>query len=202
MKIVSSEFICSAVKPSQYPAEGTPEIAFAGRSNVGKSSLINLVLNRKALAKVSASPGKTRTINFFNINNGTFRIADLPGYGYAKVSKSMSDDWGEMMETYLINRSDLLRVVQLVDARHEPTAQDKQMYEFLQYYNLSGIVVATKADKLSRNELAKNLRLIRSSLDMDASDVLIPTSALAKTGTDELLNEIEKLLNSEGRNNG
>ncbi len=191
MKISSSEFLCSAVKPSQYPAAGTPEIAFAGRSNVGKSSLINLLLNRKALAKVSASPGKTRTINFYIINGGEFRIADLPGYGYAKVSKSMSEDWGKMMEDYLTGREGLLKVVQLVDSRHEPTAQDKQMYEFLQYYHLDGIVVATKSDKLSRNELNRNLAVIRKKLEMGPSDRLIPASALNRTGTEEILNTVE-----------
>jgi GTP-binding protein len=194
MTIKSAEFITSAVKPSQYPEAGLPEIAFAGRSNVGKSSLINLLLNRKALAKVSSSPGKTRTINFFNINNGEFRLVDLPGYGYAKVSKSMSEDWGKMMETFLTKREGLLKVVQLVDSRHEPSAQDRQMYEFLQYYGLDGIVVATKADKLSKNELAKNLALIRKSLKMEKDDVLIATSSLSRTGTEELLNTIEEIL--------
>ena len=195
MTIKSADFITSAVKPSQYPEEGLPEIAFAGRSNVGKSSLINLMLNRKSLAKVSSSPGKTRTINFFNINNGEFRLVDLPGYGYAKVSKSMSEEWGKMMETFLTTRKGLLKVVQLVDSRHEPSAQDKQMYDFLQYYGLDGVVVATKADKLSKNELAKNLSLIRKSLNMNKDDVLIATSSLNKTGTDALLNTIEDILN-------
>lgn len=198
MVIRSAEFITSAVKPSQYPPADLYEIAFAGRSNVGKSSLINLILGRKALAKVSSSPGKTRTINFFNINDGQFRLVDLPGYGYAKVSKSMSEDWGKMMEEYLTKREGLLKVVQLVDARHEPSAQDKQMYEFLQYYGLDGIVVATKADKLSKNELGRNLSMIRKSLDMDPGDVLIPTSSLNKTGTAEVLNIIEKTLNDIG----
>ena len=202
MTIKSAEFITSAVKPSQYPEAGLPEIAFAGRSNVGKSSLINLLLNRKALAKVSSSPGKTRTINFFNINNGEFRLVDLPGYGYAKVSKAMSEDWGKMMETFLTGREGLLKVVQLVDSRHEPSAQDKQMYEFLQYYGLDGIVVATKADKLSKNELNKNLALIRKSLKMGKEDVLIATSSLSKAGTEELLNTIEEILNrNRGENN-
>ena len=195
MIIKSADFITSAVKPSQYPEEGLPEIAFAGRSNVGKSSLINLMLNRKSLAKVSSSPGKTRTINFFNINNGEFRLVDLPGYGYANVSKSMSEEWGKMMETFLTTRKGLLKVVQLVDSRHEPSAQDKQMYDFLQYYGLDGVVVATKADKLSKNELAKNLSLIRKSLNMNKDDVLIATSSLNKTGTNALLNTIEDILN-------
>jgi len=195
MVIKSAEFITSAVKPSQYPEEGLCEIAFAGRSNVGKSSLINLLLNRKSLAKVSSSPGKTRTINFFLINK-EFRLVDLPGYGYAKVSKSTSEEWGKMMESYLINRKGLLKVVQLVDSRHEPTAQDLQMYDFLRYYHLDGLVVATKADKLSKNELNRNLSMIRKTLDLGPDDILVPVSALAKTGTDKLLSAMENVLNS------
>ena len=193
MTIRSAEFMCAAVKPSQYPEEGVPEIAFAGRSNVGKSSLINLLLNRKNLAKVSGTPGKTRTINFYNINN-EFRLVDLPGYGYAKVAKSESADWGRMMENYLSKRKGLLKVVQLVDSRHEPTAQDKQMYDYLRYYGLDGLVVATKADKLSAAELRKNLAAIRKSLDLGPEDILLPVSALKKTGTEELLSKMEDLL--------
>ena len=194
MTVKSAEFICSAAKPNQYPPEGVPEIAFAGRSNVGKSSLINLLFNRKKLAKVSSTPGKTRTINFFNVNNGEFRIVDLPGYGFAKVSKAEAESWGPMMETYLSERSGLLKVIQLVDSRHAPSAQDKQMYEFLKYYGLDGIVVATKSDKLSRNELNKNLNIIRKELELKKTDVLIPVSALAKTGVEELTSALERLL--------
>lgn len=194
MIIKSSEFICAAVKPSQYPPEGAPEIAFTGRSNVGKSSLINLLLNRRKLAKVSSTPGKTRTINFFSINGGEFRLVDLPGYGYAKVSKAETADWGKMMESYLSDREGLKVVVQLVDSRHAPTAQDKQMYEYLRYYGLDGIVAATKADKLSGSELSRNLAVIRRELQLTAEDSLIPVSALKRTGTEELLNRIAKEL--------
>jgi GTP-binding protein len=194
MIIKSSEFICAAVKPSQYPQDGVPEIAFTGRSNVGKSSLINLLLNRRKLAKVSATPGKTRTINFFNINGGEFRLVDLPGYGYAKVSKAETADWGKMMESYLSKRKGLKAVVQLVDSRHAPTAQDKQMYEYLRYYGLDGIVAATKADKLSGSELSKNLAMIRRELQLTADDTLIPVSALKRTGTEDLLARIEEEL--------
>lgn len=193
MTIRSSEFICAAVKPSQYPPEGIPEIAFTGRSNVGKSSLINLLLNRRKLAKVSSTPGKTRTINFYNIND-SFRIVDLPGYGYAKVSKSESEEWGRMMESYLSARPGLLKVVQLVDSRHAPTALDKQMYDYLRYYGLDGIVVATKADKLSKNELSKNLGVIRKELELSSSDRLIPVSVLKRTGNEELLAVMEDIL--------
>ena len=194
MKINNAEFITSAAKENQYPPEGLPEIAFAGRSNVGKSSLINLLTRRKGLAKVSQNPGKTRTINFFLID-GKWRIVDLPGYGYAKVSKSESDSWGKMMEHYLENRNDLKVVVQLVDSRHEPSAQDKQMYDYLRYYNLAGLVVATKVDKLSKNELNKNLARIRRELELSNDEVLVPVSALSKTGVDELLNVIGRFLN-------
>ena len=194
MIIKSSEFICAAVKPSQYPQDGVPEIAFTGRSNVGKSSLINLLLNRRKLAKVSATPGKTRTINFFSINGGEFRLVDLPGYGYAKVSKAETADWGKMMESYLSKREGLKAVVQLVDSRHAPTAQDKQMYEYLRYYGLDGIVAATKADKLSGSELSKNLAMIRRELQLTADDTLIPVSALKRTGTEDLLARIEEEL--------
>ncbi len=193
MTIRSSEFICAAVKPSQYPPEGIPEIAFTGRSNVGKSSLINLLLNRRKLAKVSSTPGKTRTINFYNIND-SFRIVDLPGYGYAKVSKSESEEWGRMMESYLSARPGLLKVVQLVDSRHAPIALDKQMYDYLRYYGLDGIVVATKADKLSKNELSKNLGVIRKELELSSSDRLIPVSVLKRTGNEELLAVMEDIL--------
>lgn len=202
MKIHNSELETVAVKPSQYPAAGVAEIAFAGRSNVGKSSLLNLITGRKSLARVSGSPGKTRTINFYRCaaksDDGEtkydFRIVDLPGYGFAKISRSESEKWGEMMESYLENREGLLKVVQLVDIRHKPTAQDVQMYDYLRYYGLDGIVVATKADKISGNERARNIKEIRKTLDMKGSDVVIPVSALKKTGEKELLSEIEQLL--------
>ena len=194
MTVKSSEFICAAVKPAQYPPAGPAEIAFTGRSNVGKSSLINLLLNRRKLAKVSSTPGKTRTINFYNINDGEFRLVDLPGYGYAKVSKAETADWGKMMEDYLSGREGLRCVVQLVDSRHEPTAQDRQMYDYLRYYGLDGIVAATKSDKLSGGELARNLAVIRKSLDLGPDDALIPVSALKRTGTDQLLKKIWEAL--------
>ena len=192
MIIKSVEFLTSAAKKSQYPPEGVPEIAFAGRSNVGKSSLINLLTNRKKLAKVSQNPGKTRTINFFAVND-SFRIVDLPGYGYAKVSKAEAEKWGPMMEEYLSGRPGLLKVVQLVDIRHAPSAQDKQMYEYLQYYGLDGLVVATKADKVGRSELNRNLAVIRRELKLKKDDRVIPVSALNKTGTEEVLSAMEEI---------
>ena len=193
LKINKSELEAVAVRPAQYPPDGPAEIAFAGRSNVGKSSLLNLLTGRKNLARGSGAPGKTRTINFYRIND-RFRIVDLPGYGYAKVSKSVTEDWGQMMERYLGTREGLRCVIQLVDIRHAPTRQDLQMYEYLRHYGLDGIVVATKADKVSRNEQAKNLAGIRKELKLGPEDILLPVSALKRTGTEQLLDVIEKVL--------
>ncbi|MCQ2550791.1 MAG: ribosome biogenesis GTP-binding protein YihA/YsxC [Clostridia bacterium] len=193
MKVVKSDLVAVAVRENQYPEDNMVEIAFAGRSNVGKSSLLNLLTGRKKLARVSGSPGKTRTINFYQIND-RFRIVDLPGYGYAKVSKSITQDWGRMMESYLEHRDGLKKVVQLVDIRHAPSKQDVEMYEYLRYYGLDGIVVATKADKVSRNEMQKNLAVIRKSLNLSKEDILIPVSALKRTGHEDLLDVIDSLL--------
>lgn len=193
MVIKKAELEAVAVKKNQYPEDNTAEIAFAGRSNVGKSSLLNLLTNRRSLARVSGNPGKTRTINFYRINDA-FRIVDLPGYGYAKLSKSVTENWGAMMEAYFQNRQGLKKVVQLVDIRHAPSAQDQQMYDYLRHYGLDGIVVATKADKVSRNELQKCIKTIRQTLKLGPEDLVIPVSALKKTGYEELLTEIEKLL--------
>ncbi len=193
MIIKRSDLETVAVKPSQYPPENLKEIAFAGRSNVGKSSLLNLITGRKKLARVSGSPGKTRTINFYIIND-EFRVVDLPGYGYAKVSKSMSEGWGDMMETYLGGRPNLVKVIQLVDIRHAPSKQDIEMYNYLRHYGLDGIVVATKADKISRNQLPKHIKEIRQTLKLSSEDKVIPVSALKKTGYEELLDVMEGLL--------
>lgn len=196
MKINKSELEAIAVKPRQYPPENLPEIAFAGRSNVGKSSLLNNLTGRKKLAHVSGNPGKTRTINFYKINDN-FRIVDLPGYGYAKLSKSMTESWAEMMEAYISRRENLRKVIQLVDIRHEPSKLDIQMYDYLRYYGLDGIVVATKADKISSNQKQKSLNIIRKTLNMNKDDVIIPISSLKKTGTENLIKEIELILSSK-----
>ena len=193
MKIKTAEIQAVTGRRDQYPPDDMKEIAFAGRSNVGKSSLLNLLTGRKKLAKVSGSPGKTRTINFYLINN-EFRIVDLPGYGYAKVSKSMSEDWGRMMDDYFQHRNGLVKVCQLVDIRHEPSKQDVQMYEYLKTYGLDGLVVATKSDKISRNEMQRNMARIRKTLGMRKEDILIPVSALKKTGHEELLAAMEAVL--------
>lgn len=193
MIIKKAELEAVAVKPSQYPEDNMIEIAFAGRSNVGKSSLLNLLTNRKSLARVSGSPGKTRTINFYRIND-EFRIVDLPGYGYAKASKAEQATWGEMMEKYLENRQGLKVVAQLVDVRHAPSKQDLQMYEYLKYYGLDGLVILTKADKVSKNELNKNTAMIRKALDLRTEDRTIAVSALKKTGCDRLLAEFDRII--------
>ncbi len=193
MIVKKAELVAVAVKKSQYPEDNKKEIAFAGRSNVGKSSLLNLLVNRKKLARVSGSPGKTRTINFYEINED-FRIVDLPGYGYAKVSKSVTESWGEMIEAYLAGRTKLLKVVQLVDIRHTPSAQDIQMYEWLKHYGFDGIVVATKSDKISRNEMTKNISEIRKTLGLSPEDKVIPVSALKRTGYDKFMEELDRLL--------
>ena len=193
MIIKKADIETIAVKPQQYPEGNLKEIAFAGRSNVGKSSLLNLLTKRRNLARVSGNPGKTRTINFYLIND-EFRIVDLPGYGYTKVSKSVSQNWGDMMEMYLAGRENLVKVVQLVDIRHAPSKQDVEMYEYLKYYGLDGLVVATKADKISRNQTMKHIKIIRQTLKLSSEDKVIPVSALKKTGYQELLDELESVL--------
>ncbi len=196
MRITKSELECVAVKPAQYPPMDLPEIAFVGRSNVGKSSLLNYLTGRKSLARVSGSPGKTRTINFYRIND-SFRIVDLPGYGYAKVSREITKDWDKMMADFFDKRESLRRVVQLVDIRHEPTAQDVEMYDFLREYGLSGVICATKADKVSGNERQKSISAIKKKLKLTSDDIIIPVSAMKRTGGEELLAIIERELSDD-----
>ena len=163
MIIKTSEFITSAVKRNQYPVDVRPEVAFVGRSNVGKSSIINALTNRRKLAKVSQTPGKTRLINFFLINEELY-LVDLPGYGYAKVSKSEKESWGKTIETYLLEREQLKKVVLLVDSRHKPTADDIMMHEWIKHFGYKVIVIATKSDKLSNNEIGKSKKIIKETL--------------------------------------
>ena len=193
MKILKAELQTVAVKPSQYPPGDLPEIAFVGRSNVGKSSLLNYLTGRKKLARVSGSPGKTRTINFYLINDD-LRFVDLPGYGYAKVSKQITSEWDKMMADFFDNRKNLKKVVQLVDIRHEPTKLDVEMYDFLRSYGLSGLVCATKADKVSGNERQKSFAIIKKKLQLTSEDLLIGVSALKRTGAEELLSAIDEVL--------
>lgn len=186
MEIKQSEFITSAVKPNQYPVDDRPEIAFVGRSNVGKSSIINSITNRRSLAKVSATPGKTRLINFFLINNA-FYLVDLPGYGYARVSKSEKESWGKIIENYLLNRPQLKKVVLLVDSRHKPTNDDILMYKWIKHYGRDTLIVATKKDKLKRSEIAKSEKLIRETLELSKDEKIMFFSSLNKEGREELL---------------
>lgn len=194
IKIKNSDFVTSAVKKEQYPTTGLPEIAFVGRSNVGKSSIINALTNRKKLAKVSQTPGKTRLINFFVINNGEFHLVDLPGYGYAKVSKTEKASWGNTIETYLSGRSELKRVVLLVDSRHKPTADDIQMHEWIKFYGYDEVIIATKSDKLSNNELRKKEKDIRETLKLTKEDTLYFFSSVNKKGRDELIDNLFNIL--------
>lgn len=179
----NAEILLSAANKSHYPQDEIPEIALAGRSNVGKSSFINTLLNRKNLARTSGKPGKTQLLNFFNIDN-QFRFVDVPGYGYAKVSKTERAKWGRMIEEYLTTRENLRAVVSLVDFRHEPSADDVQMYEFLKYYEIPVIVVATKADKIPRSKWNKHESVIKKRLDFDKNDDFLIFSSVNKDGLD------------------
>ena len=189
MKIRSSEIVVSAIRKEQYPAEGLPEIALVGRSNVGKSSATNALLNRRNFARTSQTPGKTRTINFYKINN-EFYFVDLPGYGYAKVSKSEKDKWGVIMERYLQDRQELCAIFLLVDIRHEPTNDDVMMYEWIKHFGYNCVVIATKADKISRGQYQKHIGIIRKKLQLEKDEKVIPLSSSKKTGVEDVWNEI------------
>ena len=192
MLIKSTEFITSAVKPSQYPPGGLPEIAFAGRSNVGKSSLINTLLNRKRLVKTSSTPGRTRLINFFNIND-KFCFVDIPGYGYAKVPAAVKKKWGPMIETYILKRETLKGVVVILDIRRTPGPEDIGMIEWLKHHHISTILVQTKADKLSKGKQNKQKKIIADTLSMNQED-LIRFSAKSRLGKERVWKAIENLI--------
>ena len=189
MKIRSSEIEVSAIRKEQYPKEGLPEIALVGRSNVGKSSATNALLNRRNFARTSQTPGKTRTINFYKINN-EFYFVDLPGYGYAKVSKSEKDKWGVIMERYLQDREELCAIFLRVDIRHEPTNDDVMMYEWIKHFGYNCVVIATKADKISRGQYQKHISIIRKKLQLEKDEKVIPLSSSKKTGVEDVWNEI------------
>ena len=195
MNIHNAKISVSAVKPNQYPKTGVPEFAFAGRSNVGKSSLINKLLNRKSLARVSGVPGKTITINFYDIDETIF-LVDLPGYGYAKRSRSDIKDWGDMIESYLTNRPELKTIFLLVDSRHEPTKDDIMMLEWIRTvrYGEPVIVIATKTDKLNKSEIEPNLTRIYEKLELTEDDVLVPFSTKGDEGKETVWDMINMLL--------
>ncbi|MBF0280145.1 MAG: YihA family ribosome biogenesis GTP-binding protein [SAR324 cluster bacterium] len=183
MKINSAEFVISAADAQQFPKTDHPEIAFAGKSNVGKSTLINSMLNRRNLVKTSATPGKTRLVNFFLINK-SFSLVDLPGYGFAKVSRAMQKEWGQLIELYLSQRPSLRGVILIVDSRHGPSAGDLQMQEWLDHYNLPVLVIANKIDKLKRSQVLRQLKDIQTKMGL--STVPIAHSSLKKLGREEI----------------
>jgi GTP-binding protein len=184
MKVTSSEIVISAVKPDQYPDSDLPEFALAGRSNVGKSSFINKMLNRRGLARISSKPGKTQTLNFYLINE-MLHFVDVPGYGYAKVSKKEREAWGKMIETYLTNREQLKAVVLIVDLRHPPTNDDVMMYDFLKHYDIPCVVIATKADKIPKSKWQKHMKITKETLDIDQNDQIIMFSSETGYGKDQ-----------------
>lgn len=190
MKITSAEFVKSAFNESHWTTDGLPEIAFLGRSNVGKSSLLNTLLQRKGLARTSNTPGRTQSINYFLVNE-SFYFVDLPGYGYAKVSKSMRADWGKMAEEYLANRQELVLSIHLVDSRHHPTELDRQLHEWLVFHEKNHAVIATKADKLSNNKLKKSLEEIETVFP---ESLVLAYSAETGKGRDHVWREIGNAL--------
>jgi len=197
MKIANSKIVISAAWKEQWPDDKIPEFAFAGRSNVGKSTLINMLVNRIKLAYTSSRPGKTRIINFYDID-GKIRFVDLPGYGFAKVAKTEKAKWGKMIEGYLAERENLIEVILLVDLRHKPSLDDVTMYSWIKTMGFNGIVIGTKADKVKRAQLPKNLNLIRKTLNMDSDDYLLPMSSPSKRGKYDFWDMINQLLEING----
>jgi GTP-binding protein len=185
MKVTSSDIVISAVKPDQYPDTTLPEFALAGRSNVGKSSFINKMLGRRGLARISSKPGKTQTLNFYLINE-ILHFVDVPGYGYAKVSKTEREAWGRMIETYFTTRQQLRAVVLIVDLRHPPTADDRMMYDFLKHYEIPCIIIATKADKIPKGKWQKHLKVTKETLELEKSDHIVLFSSETGLGKDEV----------------
>lgn len=193
MKVNNVSLAAVAVKKEQYPADNKPEIAFAGKSNVGKSSLINSMVYRKAIARTSQNPGKTRTINFYDIENMLY-LVDLPGYGYAKAPKTEIAKWGRMIENYLLKREQLRAIIMLVDIRHEPGENDLMMYDWLRHYGHNIIIVATKSDKIKRSQLQKHMAMLKRAFQLEKEDIIIPFSSETKNGRDELWQIIEEII--------
>ena len=191
IKNVNLETVCGIT--SKIPDNPYREVAFAGKSNVGKSSLINALMNRKALARTSAQPGKTQTINFYNINDAMY-LVDLPGYGYAKASEEVKAKWGKMIENYLHTSKQLKAVFLLIDIRHAPSNNDKMMYEWMVYQGFAPILIATKLDKIKRSQMQKQIKLIREGLNVQPGTTIIPFSAETKQGRDEIWELIDSLV--------
>lgn len=196
MDLSKARYELTAVKPSQYPAGSIPEIALVGRSNVGKSTIINTLLARKGIARVSSEPGKTRGINFYNVDDLLY-LVDLPGYGYAKVSKKEKASWGDMINTYLHSRSQLKMIVMLVDIRHTPTGDDKIMYKWISERNIRNTVVATKTDKVPRGKVHGRLQEIKKVLDLSDASTLIAYSSETKQGRDDIWDEIKAIMEGD-----
>lgn len=197
MKVKYSEFVISAVRPNQYPVDGLPEIALAGRSNVGKSSLINKMILRKNLARTSSQPGKTQQLNYYRVNHDLY-LVDFPGYGYAKVSKSQREQFGVMIETYLRERQQLALQLLVIDIRHEPTKDDVLMYEWLKHYEIPTCIVATKADKIPRSKWDKHLKIVRQTLGADKDVPMVKFSSETGQGRDELWQTILEAIDAAG----
>lgn len=197
IKNVSLETVIGVT--SKIPENQMPELAFAGKSNVGKSSLINALMNRKSLARTSAQPGKTQTINFYNINQELYFV-DLPGYGYAKVSLEAKEKWGKMVERYLKKSRQLRAVFLLIDIRHEPSANDRQMYEWICSNGYHPVIIATKMDKINRSQLQKHIKMVKQGLEVDKNTIVIPFSAVSKQGRDEIYALIDKFLSAKENN--
>ena len=191
IKNVNLEIVCGGT--SKVPDTAYAEVAFAGKSNVGKSSLINALMNRKALARTSAQPGKTQTINFYNINDAMY-LVDLPGYGYAKASEEVKAKWGKMIENYLHTSKQLKAVFLLIDIRHDPSANDRMMYEWMVYQGFAPIIIATKLDKIKRSQIQKNVKAIREGLNVQPGTTIIPFSAETKQGRDEIWKLIDSFV--------
>ena len=191
IKNVNLEIVCGVT--SKVPDTAYAEVAFAGKSNVGKSSLINALMNRKALARTSAQPGKTQTINFYNINDAMY-LVDLPGYGYAKASEEVKAKWGKMIENYLHTSKKLQAVFLLIDIRHDPSANDKMMYDWMVYQGFTPIIIATKLDKIKRSQIQKNVKAIREGLNVQPGTTIIPFSAETKQGRDEIWKLIDSFV--------
>lgn len=191
MKVTYSAFVKSALQPGHYPRDGRPEVAFVGRSNVGKSTLLNVLLNRKGLAKTSKTPGKTQTVNFFDIN-GKVYFVDLPGYGYAKVSKALQQTWARILTDYLVGRPPLRLIAQLVDARHEPGANDHHLLDLVEQAQVPTVIVATKMDKVKASDRPKVADRIRAHLGVGEDALIIPFSSITKMGLRELWDVIDK----------
>lgn len=195
IKNVSLETVCGIT--SKLPNNIHPEVAFAGKSNVGKSSLINALMNRKSLARTSAQPGKTQTINYYNVNDAIYFV-DLPGYGYAKANEEVKAKWGKMIEDYLHKSKQLKAVFLLIDIRHEPSGNDKIMYDWILRQGYKPIIIATKLDKINRSQIQKQVKLIKTTLNVEKDTILIPFSAETKQGREEIYELLDRIIEAEG----